>query len=76
LNVERNFNLFKNLSANLRKNQKEIRIQSLKALTKRFIQLDSPASNEEQVIKSDILELMLTFEELDINFMTEKALIL
>ena len=48
----------------------------MKALTKRFVQLDSPASNDEQVIKSDILELMLTFEELDISFMTEKALIL
>lgn len=40
------------------------------------MQLDSPASNDEQLIKSDILELMLTFEELDLNFMTEKALIL
>lgn len=48
----------------------------MKALTKRFVQLDSPVSNDEQVIKSDILELMLTFEELDISFMTEKALIL
>jgi|LauGreDrversion4_2_1035121.scaffolds.fasta_scaffold709220_1 hypothetical protein len=45
-------------------------------MTKRFAQLDSPASNDEQNIKSDILELMLTFEELEISFLTEKAMIL
>jgi hypothetical protein len=60
----------------LKKNQREIRVESLRAMTKRFAQLDSPASNDEQNIKSDILELMLTFEELEISFLTEKAMIL
>jgi hypothetical protein len=46
-------------------------------MSKRFVKLDSKApSTEEKVVKSDIIEMMLVFEELEITFLNEKGLML
>jgi hypothetical protein len=76
LSDQRNLRLFNSLSSNLRKNQRQIRLQSLKALSKRFVKLDSKASTEEKVIKSEVIELMLAFELLEVSFLNEKGMIL
>ena len=51
--------LFSMLSANLSKNQREVRVQSLKALQERFTLLSCKNSTD----PSDIIDLMVSFEE-------------
>ena len=76
LKVEEHLELFKKLSGNLKKNQKEVRLQTLKILAHKFVKLESKLSTEEEKIMCDVLEQMLVFEETDISFVAEKAKIL
>lgn len=68
--------LFKSLSENLKKNQRELRLQTLKALSTKFEKLDASIEDAEKGHKSDIIDLMLSFEELKVAFETEKGKIL
>ena len=51
-------------------------MQTLKALCFKFEKLDSKLETEEAPLKSDIIELMLAFEEYKVAFETEKSKIL
>jgi hypothetical protein len=58
--------LFSLLSLNLRRNQRELRLQSLRALANKFEFSD----------QGEVMRLMLGFEELRVAFETEKGKIL
>ena len=67
LNLEKSLNLddvssltlFKSLSENLKKNQRELRLQTLKALSNKFEKLDALIEDAEKGHKSDIIDVML-----------------
>ena len=58
------------------KNQREVRLQTLRALSTKFEKLDLKSSTPELVEKSDIIDLMVVFEESEIGFVHEKSKIL
>ena len=51
--------LFKSLSESLKKNQRELRLQTLKALSSKFEKLDAKIEDAEKSHTSDIIDLML-----------------
>jgi hypothetical protein len=55
------------LSANLKRNQRELRLQTLRALANKFDKVEG---------HNGVIELMLQFEEMKVAFETEKAKIL
>lgn len=76
MNNDGHSELFRKISSNLMQNQRELRLYSLRVLAKKFEKLNSKASTEEKIIKSEIIDMMLQFEEYEITFENEKAKIL
>ena len=62
--LEEHSDIFNKLSQNLLKNQRDVRLQTLRALTQKFEKLDSKLSTEEAPLKCDILDNLLACEEL------------
>ncbi|TNV87999.1 hypothetical protein FGO68_gene14880 [Halteria grandinella] len=74
--VSEHTEIFNSLSQNLLKNQRDVRLQTLRALNHKFEKLDSKLSTEELPLKCDILENILACEEQELTFKTEKAKLL